>query len=271
MDSELRVLRRRYSGHEWVAVNDGASGADVFRLRGGTRELFVKVAAADVSAASGLSVPAEAERLVWLAEEGIPVPRVVESGGDGEVTWLVTEAVPGRPAAARWPRQQRQDVAVALAGLARSLHGLDRERCPFDRSLAVTVPQAARAVAEGSVDLTDLDEERAGWSGERLLAELERTRPATEDLVVCHGDLCPDNVLLDPRTCEVTGLIDVGRAGLADRHCDLALTLRELAHEEDPWFGPECVAAFLREYGRGREEAVSEDRLAFYRLLDEFF
>ncbi|WP_030675367.1 APH(3') family aminoglycoside O-phosphotransferase [Streptomyces rimosus] len=271
MDSALHVLRRRYSGHQWAPVSDGASGAGVFRLGGEGRDLFVKVAAAGASAASGLSLSAEAERLVWLAGVGVPVPRVVESGGDGAAAWLVTEAVPGRPASARWPREQRRDVAVALAGLARSLHELDWERCPFDRSLAVTVPQAARAVAEGSVALADVDEEREGWSGERLLAELERTRPATEDLAVCHGDLCPDNVLLDPRTCEVTGLIDVGRAGRADRHSDLALVLRELAHEEDPWFGPECVTAFLREYGRGREESVSEEKLAFYRLLDEFF
>ncbi|MFH8409773.1 APH(3') family aminoglycoside O-phosphotransferase [Streptomyces sp. NPDC018019] len=270
MDS---VLRRRYAGHEWVRVGDGASGAAVYRLRGGARELFAKLAPAGAAVASGLSLSAEAERLVWLAAQGVPVPRAVESGEEGRVAWLVTEVVPGRPASARWPLRQRQDVAVALARIARSLHELDWERCPFDRSLAVTMPQAARAVAEGNVDLAELDEEREGWSGERLLAELERTRPATEDLAVCHGDLCPDNVLLDPRTCQVTGLIDVGRVGRADRHSDLALVLRELAHEEDPWFGPECVAAFLREYGRGREgeEVVSEEKLAFYRLLDEFF
>ncbi|MFI9226840.1 aminoglycoside O-phosphotransferase APH(3')-VIIIa [Streptomyces rimosus] len=267
MDDALRALRGRYPGCEWVAVEDGASGAGVYRLRGGGRELFAKVAALG----AGVGLLGEAERLVWLAGVGIPVPRVVASGGDDRGAWLVTEAVPGRPASARWPREQRLDVAVALAGLARSLHELDWERCPFDRSLAVTVPQAARVVAEGSVDLEDLDEEREGWSGERLLAELERTRPADEDLAVCHGDLCPDNVLLDPRTCEVTGLIDVGRVGRADRHSDLALVLRELAHEEDPWFGPECSAAFLREYGRGWDGAVSEEKLAFYRLLDEFF
>ncbi|MFH9424905.1 APH(3') family aminoglycoside O-phosphotransferase [Streptomyces sp. NPDC017529] len=268
MDS---VLRRRYPDHDWSRVTDGASGALVYHLTGGPGELYAKLAPAGAAAASGLSLPAEAERLVWLAEQGVPVPRVVESGGAGAVAWLVTEAVPGRPASAEWPEHQRHEVAAALAGLARSLHGLPVERCPFDRALAVTLPQAARAVADGAVDLADLDEERAGWSGWRLLAELERTRPAAEDLVVCHGDLCPDNVLLDPRTRRVTGLIDVGRLGRADRHLDLALVLRELTHEEDPWFGPAYAETFLRAYGNGHGTVVSQEKLAFYRLLDEFF
>nr|AAB03856.1 aminoglycoside-O-phosphotransferase type 5 [Streptomyces rimosus] len=127
---------------------------------------------------------------------------------------------------------------------------LDWERCPFDRSLAVTVPQA-RAVAEGSVDLEDLTRSGRGgrgsgfspsWSGLGL-----RTR-----ISVCHGDLCPDNVLLDPRTCEVTGLIDWGGSAV---------------RTGTPISRGAGVARAAR-VGRGR---CNRRKSCVYRLLDEFF
>lgn len=139
--------------------------------------------------------------------------------------------------------------------------------CPFDRSLAVTVAEARHNVREGLVDLDDLQEE-VGWSGDQLLAELDRTRPEKEDLVVCHGDLCPNNVLLDPETCRVTGVIDVGRLGSADHHADLALAARELEIDEDPWLGPAYAQRFLERYGT---QHVDQNKVAFYQLLDEFF
>ncbi|QEV22034.1 aminoglycoside 3'-phosphotransferase [Streptomyces alboniger] len=268
-------LRRRYAAYRWTPATDGRSGAEVHRLTvqdGAGPDLYVKVAPATYEG-SPLDLSGEADRLTWLAGRGIPVPRLVERGTDGEVAWLVTEALPGRPAAERWPEGQRTAVTEALADITRALHELPSEDCPFDRSLAVTQEQAARSLHEGLVDLDDLDEEREGWSGPQLLDELHRTRPASEDLVVTHGDLTSENVLIDPETCRVTGVIDVIRLGRADRHTDLAVALRELASEEDPWFGPAYARRFLERYLQGAtaEAVVDEDRLAYYRLLDEFF
>lgn len=120
--------------------------------------------------------------------------------------------------------------------------------------------EARSRVAGGLVDLDNLEDSYAGWTGEQLLAELERTRPASEDLVVCHGDLTLDNVLVDPRTGGLTGVIDVGRLGVADRWLDLAILQRELT--EEPF------AAFLAGY---ELTGPDQDKLAFYILLDEFF
>ncbi|MEV5983326.1 APH(3') family aminoglycoside O-phosphotransferase [Streptomyces sp. NPDC052114] len=278
MDSDLR---QRYAAYRWTPATDGASGAEVHRLSGagqGLADLYVKVAPV-AEDGSPLDVSDEADRLAWLTGRGIPVPRIVERGTDGSVAWLVTEAVPGRPAAEEWPGEQRAAVAEALADLAADLHQLPAEDCPFDRGLAVTTEQAARHVAHNLLDLDDLDDERAGWTGERLLAELRRTRPASEEPTVTHGDFTPENVLLDPETCRVTGIIDVSRLGRADRHTDLAIVLRELATEDDPWFGPAYAERFVARYGERYARwaategtaAVDKDKLDFYRLLDEFF
>ncbi|QNP74347.1 aminoglycoside 3'-phosphotransferase [Streptomyces roseirectus] len=234
----MRGMRSLFPHHTWTPVTEGESGADVFRLTGAGPTLYAK---------TGPEVPEETERLRWLTGTGIPVPAIVAS----DERWLVTEAVEGVPA---------DDAPEALADLARALHALPAATCPFDRRLDTTTDEARRRVRDGLVRLDDLEEEYTGWSGERLLAELERTRPVVEDLVVCHGDLCPDNVLVDPRTGRVSGVIDVGRLGVADRHADLALVLRELTGGRG-W-------RFLEAYGAGR---VDEERLAYYVLLDEFF
>lgn len=118
-----------------------------------------------------------------------------------------------------------------------------------------------------SPDLSDLDDERQGWTRERLVEELMASRPSSEEVVVCHGDLCLPNVLLDPTTFEVTGVIDVGRLGLADRWTDLAITTRSLSSRQNPQFGTWAAERHLASYG----VELDREKVDFYRLLDEFF
>lgn len=202
----------------------------------------------------------EGDRLTWLRAHGIPAPEVLESGPGR----LLTAEVPGRSAADDWPADQRPAVIDALADLTRKLHALPIADCPFDRRLAVTIPEALTA----DVDLADMDAERAGWSREQLVAAVLATRPPDEDPVVCHGDLCLPNVLLDPETIEVTGMIDTGRLGVADRWNDLAIATRSIAHQDlNPQYGPEAADRLLARYGIAPNQA----KIDFYRLLDEFF
>jgi aminoglycoside phosphotransferase len=212
-DPTLRRLRSAYPGHAWEPVTTGQSGAGVWRLRG-RPDLYVKVALPSPHPDSGFHLDAEADRLRWLAGTALPVPRLIDHATtvDG-VAYLVTTAVAGRSAAVDWPPERRSAVVDALADVARTLHAHPPAACPFDRSLAVTLAHARAAVAAGLVDLDDLDEVRRGWTAEQLLSTLDSTRPAGEDIVVCHGDLSLANVLLDPDTSRVTGVVDVGRLG----------------------------------------------------------
>ncbi|WBB60660.1 aminoglycoside 3'-phosphotransferase [Streptomyces sp. WMMC500] len=267
------ALRARYAAYDWRPVTDGMSGAGVWRLSG-PGELFVKTAAEEEHAGPGAGLRHEAACAGWLRAQGLPAPEVVDAGAADGTAWLVTEARPGRSLAEPWPEHLRGAAVEALARFARRLHGLPVDGCPFVRDLAVTVPLAGAAVAAGLVDEGDFDAERRGRSAAGLLAELERTRPAAEDLVVCHGDLCAPNVLVDPGTLEVSGVIDLGRLGVADRHLDLALAFRSLADENlNPQHGPAAAELFLRAYRAAGADEVRVDpaRMEFYTLLDEFF
>lgn len=206
-------------------------------------------------------IAAEAARLAWLTEHGFPCPRVV----DHQPGVLVMTAVPGRSAAEDWPDDLRPRVVDAFADALRALHDMPTAACPFDRSLAVAVPAAERAVDFGRVNLDALDPERRRWTAPRLLEELHRTRPTAEDLVVCHGDPCLANLLFDDDG-RLTGVIDVGRLGVADRYHDLAIATRSLANN----WGPSYADRLLKRYGlpAGRVDA---EKIRFYQLLDEFF
>ncbi|GLZ78856.1 putative streptomycin phosphotransferase [Actinorhabdospora filicis] len=263
MDEALALLRARYGRHEWRPVTEGRSGAGVFHLSGAS-DLYVKIGAPPLHPDPGFDVAAEAPRLDWLARQGLPVPEVADTGRVGEWTYLVTTAVAGVPMSPEWEPERLLAAVDAVADLARVLHALPADACPFDRGLAVTVPNAATAVGLGEVDLGDLDEAHLGWDGTRLLASLEERlgRVQVEETAVCHGDLTDANVLLDPVTLQVVGLLDVGRLGVADRYADLALMTRDL---DD--LGREYTDRFMYRYG---EIPADPERVGLYRLLDEF-
>ncbi|MGP4029084.1 APH(3') family aminoglycoside O-phosphotransferase [Actinomadura sp. 3N407] len=233
----------------WERVTAGQSGAVVTRRDGVYRK---------ESDDPAIDLVGEGERLLWLSGQGIPAAEVLEC----RPGLLVTRQVPGRPWAGPWPVASRPRIVDALAGLTRALHDLPVADCPFDQSLAVTIPEALSA----EVDLDDLDAERRGRTRDDLVAELLATRPRDEDLAVCHGDLSEPNVLFDPDTCEVSGVIDTARLGVADRWVDLAIAVRSLNGEPGSQFGPWAAGRYLDRYGIEPDP----DKTAFYLLLDEF-
>ena len=62
----------------------------------------------------------------------------------------------------------------------------------------------------------------------------------------------------------MTGLVDCGRAGVGDRHQDLALAMRSPTFN----FGADTVGTFLSAYGSA---PIDPRALEFFTILDEFF
>ncbi len=244
----------------------GRSGSAVYRLRrldGQGPDLFLKHGqgpAAD-------DVTDEMVRLQWLRSR-LPVPKVVHflrsqdqegrtSGGDE--AWLLTTALPGRSA-----YQELQDgrpVVDALADFLRRLHDLDPDTCPFVTDHPFRLRQARANIEAGLVDTDDFDDERQGWSAEQVWQELLTRLPIAAERVVTHGDFSLDNLLLQDGV--VTGVLDVGRLGLADRYQDLGIAWNALGE-----FGPQLRTRFLERYGITEPDAR---RLSFHVLLDELF
>lgn len=239
---------------DWGPVGSGESDTEVFRRSDGA-------AYAKCAPVHGIEeLRGERDRAIWLAATGIPGAEVLDWIESADGACLVTTAVPG-VAAVDLPPEKRQGALSALAAAFRALHELPD--CPFSRPLSEVVDQAADVVRRGAVNPDFLNDESRKQRPETLLERVKAEQPYAEkvaDLVVCHGDACLPNVLLDPETLELTGFIDLGRLGLADRYADLALTTAQLL---DEWDQP--ADEFLRGYGL---EEPDQRRLDFYLLLD---
>ena len=244
-------------------------GTTVYRVTAGRFAYYVKASSPRSGDDLRFHAPGEAARLSWLGAQGIPVPEVVEVGATADVAWLITTAIEGRTADGHWAPADQGKVLDVVADLARTLHELPASQCPFDRTLAVSLPLARGAARDGLVDLDDLDERHAGWTARQLLDELDTTPPPAEDhLVVCHGDLCLDNILITPGTLGLAGVLDVGRLGIADPWLDLSILLRSITGECPAWDrSPHHAERLLHRYGLAE---IDERKAFFYQLLDEF-
>lgn len=236
----------------------GVSRADVARVhRPGQADAFLKSEVIDAFSELGHEIA----RLRWLQAQGQPAPTVIATAEDAGRRWLLMSALSGRDLASS-PELAPQQLVEVLADALRGLHALPVAACPFDQRLASRVQAAAARVEAGLVDADDFDDERLGQSAQQVVAELLASQPAHEDLVVSHGDACLPNLMVAEG--RFSGFIDCGRLGVADRYQDLALAARSIVHN----FGDtRWVAPLFQRYGA----VADERRLAFYRLLDEFF
>jgi streptomycin 3"-kinase len=248
---------------DWEPVTGGESGASVFRDQG--HRLYAKIVPSELVPA----LAAERDRSSWLNQTAIPTALMLDWRETAAGACLVTQAVPGVPASdldARALRRAWPSVAAAV----RALHDLATDSCPFDRSLVQMMRLARATVAEGLVVVEFLPTALQDTPPAQILEQIEAELPVRlaqerAQLVVCHGDLCLPNILVDPISGQVTGLIDLGRLGTADPYGDLALlfgTARQRWTDES--MARQAEEEFAETYGTKLER----DREDFYRRLD---
>ena len=180
----------------------------------------------------------EAERLEW-ARRYTPVPEVIEHGTEDGMEWLVTRAIPGRSAVdPYWIARPETAVRAVGRGL-RLLHdALPAADCPFDWSVSSRIAGAADRGIQ--------------------VPEALRSAPPIDLLVVCHGDACVPNTLLDDDGSPVAH-VDLGALGTADRWADIAVAAMSTEWNYGPGFEDILIGA----YG----VAPDRERLAYYRDL----
>lgn len=202
----------------------------------------------------------ERERLVW-ARRFARVPEVVAHGRDQEGAWLVTMGLGGRSAVeSRWLREPAKAVRAIGAGL-RALHdSLPVAECPFSWSVEARLAEVRRLAAGADAAWPERwHAEHRGLGVAGVLAALAAP-PAVDRLVVCHGDSCAPNTLLDEHGSWL-GHVDLGALGVADRWADLAIATWSAAWN----YGPGWESALLDAYGI----APDPIRTRYYRLLSD--
>jgi kanamycin kinase len=155
---------------------------------------------------SGESLAAEADRLRWL-EGRHPAPVVIELVNVDGAELLVTRALPGLSAVDDvWVGDPDSAIRAIARGM-RMLHELPVDECVFDWGVAARITEAAEYGISVPAPLRD--------------------SPEIDRLVVCHGDACAPNTLLDDDGRFLAN-VDFGRLGIADRWADLAVATMSL-------------------------------------------
>jgi len=248
------AVRRLVNGRPYEIVWLNMLGGLTLRVTDAPSHRFIKW----VPASTGRDVADEVARLAWAAPF-TPVPTVVEQGRDGEGSWFVTDAIDAENAVSpRW----RRDPATATRALGeglRALHdALPREDCPFEWSAEGRLGVIERRWRAGELDLPEWSEEFAALTVTSALEELRVIPP--EDAVVCHGDACAPNTLIDQHG-KWAAHLDLDQLGVGDRWADLAV-----AAWSTVWnYGPGWEESVYDAYG------VEPDprKIRYYRLLWE--
>ena len=152
---------------------------------------------------------------------------------------------------------------------------IDISSCPCNASrLTQRLKAAEHNVRNGLVDIENTEPETFGPGGfngpEELLEWLKNNRPP-EDIVLTHGDFCLPNIFAKGK--DITGFIDLGKMGPADRWQDIAIAIRSLDHNFDGRytdgkrifdFKPQMLLDAL-------DIEFDEEKYRYYILLDELF
>jgi len=254
-----RGLAALIEGYRTTRDTVGESGGLIHRLDApGRPTLFLKQGEGRVAT----DIADEYARWRWL-QRYLPAPPLIAFVEEAGGAWLLSAALSGTPAhgwiAANPAR--RADAVRRMARYLRRLHALATDTCPFNAALPIRLAAARANIDAGLVPEDEFDDARAGWSAERVWNHLHELLPIDAQPVVTHGDYSLDNIFLD-EAGDVTGVIDLGRLGVADRYQDLAILLNCL-NEFDVALGPVLFDA----YG----EAPDARRTEVHLLLDELF
>jgi kanamycin kinase len=234
-------------------VWENETGGLTFDVAAGADRCFVKWS----PGSSDVDLNGEVARLGWAADY-TPVPRVLAAGADEFGSWIVTAPLAGESAVSlRWKADPHRAVMAIGRGL-RAMHDvLPVDGCPFSWSAADRYDDARRRAAAGLIDPASWHESNRHVGLPAAVAVLADA-PPIDRLVVCHGDACAPNTLID-EAGEWSGHVDLGSLGVADRWADLAV-----ATWSTEWnYGPGWEGVLLAAYGVDADPA----RTAFYRLL----
>lgn len=212
-------------------------------------------------------------RMMLDLHDRLPVPTVYAYEVSDGRSYLLMSKCEGRMACDEAYMQVPEVQCRMLADGLKKLWSVDITDCPSDQRLAQKLKQAEYNVLNGLVDLDNVEPDTFGEGGFRGPAELLEwlyQHMPKEEPVLSHGDYCLPNVFGNGGA--VSGYIDLGRTGIADKWCDIALCYRSLSHNYSGRYhgrsypGSDDLLLF-RELGI----APDWDKIRYYILLDELF
>ncbi len=221
---------------------------------------------------SGEEAYQEYERMLWLKGK-LPVPEVLCHEVKEDTSYLLMSRMPGEMACSdKYYREPKELVRLLAEGI-QMLWQIDVCDCPFLNNTENKLRLAEIQVKNGWCDLENAESGtygEDGFRGPEELLEWLKTHQPEEELVFSHGDYCLPNLFFE--NGGVSGFIDLGNCGIADKYQDIALCYRSLKHNLNGKYGRRVNTEIRAE--RLFEELGLEpdwEKINYYILMDELF
>lgn len=209
----------------------------------------------------------EIRMLNWL-QNRLPVPKVISFTQKDGYNYILMSKVKGLMLFDDEILKDPFNAAKLLADGIKMLWNIDITECPYNNSLDNKLRLAKYRVQNNLVDELDIDFEYLMkfniQSTNELLEYLIKNKPK-EDKVLSHGDYCLPNILIKEN--EISGFIDLGRAGISDMWQDIALGVRSFIYNLKDEYKEVYIDEFFNQLGIKKDNF----KIKYYILLDELF
>ena len=205
---------------------------------------YLKVGAAN-------SLRREAEMTAYFYKKGLGTEILSYVSGENDI--MLSRAVAGLDCTSDIYLAEPKRLCDLLAERLRMLHELDASDCPIKDRVGEYIAMGELNYAKGTYNTDHFPDSFGYRSGEEAYRVLQEDKHLLKNEVLIHGDYCLPNVMLDD--WKFSGFIDLGAAGMGDRHIDLfwgRWTLEFNLHTDE--YGDR----FLDAYGRDK---VDEEKL----------
>lgn len=214
----------------------------------------------------------ERDVMLWLKDR-LPVPEVLCHEISGGRSYLLMSKLPGVMSCDESYLENPHELTGILAAGLRMLWEIDISKCTFNFDLNKKLDMARYNVEHGLVDMDNVEPDTFGKNGFQspghLLDWLVHNRPE-EDIVFSHGDFCLPNIFTE--NGKISGFLDLGKTGCADRYQDIALCYRSLKDNYEGKYSRTAYAGFDPNI-LFTELGIEPDweKIRYYILLDELF
>lgn len=238
----------------------GFSGDQVFLINQGyqDKDVVVKIS-------SYFDVIEEAKNFEWL-QQYTKVPKIYDTGCIENYYYIIMEKLPGIMFQELFTTVSLKEIVIQYAKLLKEFHTIDYKGLPYNHDLQYKLKVVKENIVTNKVRPQYFERELQHLDSQTMYQKmLEYQRE--EDLVLCHGDFCFPNIIMNNN--QLSGYVDIMGIGICDRYLDVSIAMRSLRYNFELYkhvFTKEYQTLFLDTYGI---KEVEQDKLIFYILLDE--
>ncbi len=226
LSKQLRAITRDY---RFVKDREGMSPARVYQLIGRNETLYLKISDRRYHGTT-YDVEREKDMMVWLQGK-LPVPEVLHFEQYENTNYLLMRAASGEPGYAYYEKRRdpEQMIRIYSEGI-RLLQSVSIADCPFASDIDTRLGELDYLLQNNLADIDrDNWEDDTPFDDPQALYAFLKTHKPVEELVFSHGDFGDSNIFI--ANDHISGVIDLGRSGKADKWYDIAFCVRSIQHD----------------------------------------